>query len=158
MLTPPTHLILPMHLLGVCVALHSILYLLFWIMITFYKFLSSLFDIFTCVFWKSPPEPASQIKSNFVQIILRWREIKIVQIKGQSLVKGEIITKMQKWNSADPGMYKLWSLWVGRVHNRWSIFTCVYLKESKLVQIILAWREFKFIQMRDLEKSSSKGG
>jgi hypothetical protein len=31
-----------------------------------------------------------------VQIILRYREFKIIQIKGQVLFKGEIITKIQK--------------------------------------------------------------
>jgi hypothetical protein len=44
MLTPPMHLILP-RLLGVRVALHLTLYFLFWIMITFNKLLTSLFDI-----------------------------------------------------------------------------------------------------------------
>jgi hypothetical protein len=42
-------------------------------------------------------EPAGQIQSNLVQIILGEREIKFVQIKGQVLFKGEIITKMSKW-------------------------------------------------------------
>jgi hypothetical protein len=32
-----------------------------------------------------------------VQIILGWRKIKFVQIKGQVLFKGEIIAKMSKW-------------------------------------------------------------
>jgi hypothetical protein len=45
----------------------------------------------------SSPEPAGQIQSNLVQIILGWREFKFVQIKGQILFKGEIITKMSKW-------------------------------------------------------------
>jgi hypothetical protein len=42
----------------------------------------------------SSPEPAGQIQSNLIQIILGWREIKFVQIRGQIFFKGEIITKM----------------------------------------------------------------
>jgi hypothetical protein len=43
--------------------------------------------------WKFT-KPAGQNQSNLVQIILWWREFKSVQIKGQVLFKGEIITKM----------------------------------------------------------------
>jgi hypothetical protein len=42
----------------------------------------------------SSPEPAGQIQSNLLQIILGLREFKFVQIKSQVLFKGEIITKM----------------------------------------------------------------
>jgi hypothetical protein len=45
---------------------------------------------------KSSPEPAGQFKSNLVQIILGYMEFKIVQMKGQILFKGEIITKIKK--------------------------------------------------------------
>jgi hypothetical protein len=43
------------------------------------------------------PEPASQFQSNMVQIILGYRDFKIVQLKDQFFFKGEIITKMQKF-------------------------------------------------------------
>jgi hypothetical protein len=49
-------------------------------------------------FKSSPLEPAGQIQSNLVQIILGWRKFNLVQIKCQVLFKGEIITKMQKWD------------------------------------------------------------
>jgi hypothetical protein len=39
-------------------------------------------------------EPVGQFQSNSVQIILGQRELKCVQIKGQVVFKGEIITKM----------------------------------------------------------------
>jgi hypothetical protein len=42
----------------------------------------------------SSSEPAGQIQSNLVQIVLGCREFKFVQIKDQVLFKGEIITKM----------------------------------------------------------------
>jgi hypothetical protein len=41
------------------------------------------------------PEPAGQFQSNLVQIILRLKEFRIVQIKGQVFFKGEIITKIR---------------------------------------------------------------
>jgi hypothetical protein len=44
----------------------------------------------------SSPEPAGQIQSNLVQIILGWKEIKFIQISGQVLFKGEIILKNVK--------------------------------------------------------------
>jgi hypothetical protein len=45
------------------------------------------------------PEPAGRIQSNLVQIILGWRRLKFIQIKGQVLFKGEIITKMWRGNN-----------------------------------------------------------
>jgi hypothetical protein len=39
------------------------------------------------------PEPTGQNQLNFEQIIFGWREFKFVQIDGQVLFKGEIITK-----------------------------------------------------------------
>jgi hypothetical protein len=53
--------------------------------------------IFTCVYFGKKifsPEPADQFQSNLVQIILKLRGFEIVQIKGQVLFKGEIITKI----------------------------------------------------------------
>jgi Fe-S cluster assembly ATPase SufC len=44
----------------------------------------------------SSPEPAGRIQSYLIQIILGEREFKFVQIKGQVLFKGEIITKLKK--------------------------------------------------------------
>jgi hypothetical protein len=44
----------------------------------------------------SSPEPTCQFQSNLVQIILGYREFKIIQIKGQILFKGEMIRKVQK--------------------------------------------------------------
>jgi hypothetical protein len=44
-LTPPWHLILPSFLPGIRIALHSILYFPFWIVISFNTLLASLFDI-----------------------------------------------------------------------------------------------------------------
>jgi hypothetical protein len=41
-----------------------------------------------------------------VQIILRQREFEIVQIKGQVLLKGEIITNMQKWGGSFENLLK----------------------------------------------------
>jgi hypothetical protein len=43
---------------------------------------------------KSSPEPAKLIQSNLIKIILGCRKFKFVQLKGQVLFKGEIITKM----------------------------------------------------------------
>jgi hypothetical protein len=52
--------------------------------------------IFACVYIenKTFPEPVSQFQSKLVQSILGWKELKVVQIKGQILFEGEIIAKM----------------------------------------------------------------
>jgi hypothetical protein len=54
-----------------------------------------------------------------VHIILGWREFKFVQIKGQVLYKGEIITKMSKWG----GVIKIFLL-----KNCWPRKTEIYMK------------------------------
>jgi hypothetical protein len=42
------------------------------------------------------PEPTGQFQPNLVQVILGKTEFKFLQIKGQILFKGEIITKLQR--------------------------------------------------------------
>jgi hypothetical protein len=51
------------------------------------KTISSFFKIFSRTI-------GTKIQSNLIHIILGGREFKFVQIKGQVLFKGEIITKM----------------------------------------------------------------
>ena len=45
----------------------------------------------------SSQEPPDQFQPNLSQIMLGWRETKLVQIKGLVLFQGEIITKKQKY-------------------------------------------------------------
>jgi hypothetical protein len=54
--------------------------------------------MYMCLHWKqsSSPQPASQFQSNLVQIILGWKELKIVQKKGQVLFQGDIIIEILK--------------------------------------------------------------
>jgi hypothetical protein len=52
------------------------------------------FKLIKNLYKSSSPELACQFQSNLVQIILGYRESKIVHIKGQVLFKGEIIAKM----------------------------------------------------------------
>jgi hypothetical protein len=54
--------------------------------------------IYICFYLKksSFPEPDGQFQPNLGQIILKEWEFEIVQIKGQVLFKGGIITKVKK--------------------------------------------------------------
>ena len=64
------------------------------------------------------------------------------------------------WHNVDSSLYKPWSLWVGRGHNRENHMSmCLDWKQStssepagqiqsNLVQIILGWMEFKFVQIK----------
>jgi hypothetical protein len=56
---------------------------------------------------KNPsPELAGLFHSNLAQIILRYGEFLIVQIKGQVLLKGEIILKKQKWGGLSKNLHQ----------------------------------------------------
>jgi hypothetical protein len=100
---------------------------------------------------KSPPQSAGQFQSNLEQIILKWREFKLVQIKGQVLFKEEIITKIgcmgsfknllknhvtRKtqiymkvfWHCAGWSLFKLWSAGVEWVQNKEDHFTSVFIR------------------------------
>jgi hypothetical protein len=67
----------------------------------------------------SPRGDNSQIQSNLVQIVLEWGEFKFVQIKGQVLFKGEIITKIGL------GHLKIFFL-----QNHWANFNQTWHKSS----------------------------
>ena len=81
--------------------------------------------------WSST-EPLGQIQPNLALIILRWMVFKFVQLKSPSFFQWEIITKLRKYidkfRKSSPEPLRQF--------------------QPNMAQIILGWREFKFVQMK----------